>query len=63
MAFGSAGLRISALFPLACATVAFVLTMLLLFAGKQQGFMEDYHILMVLPRLSQRRHASTPADH
>jgi hypothetical protein len=47
MAFGGSGLRLSALFPIGCATAAFVLTMLCLFAGKNQGFMEDYHILMV----------------
>lgn len=38
-------MRISALFPLACAIVAFVLSMLCLFAGHKPGFMEDYHIV------------------
>jgi len=38
-------MRPSALFPLACAIVAFVLGMLCLFAGHKPGFMEDYHIL------------------
>ncbi|KAE8450488.1 hypothetical protein EG329_006218 [Mollisiaceae sp. DMI_Dod_QoI] len=38
-------MRLSALFPMACAIVAFVLSMLCLFAGHKPGFMEDYHII------------------
>jgi len=38
-------MRLSALFPLACAIVGFVLSMLCLFAGHKPGFMEDYHIV------------------
>jgi len=38
-------MRITALFPLACAITAFVLGMLCLFAGHKPGFMEDYHII------------------
>lgn len=38
-------MRPSALFPMACAIVAFVLGMLCLFAGHKPGFMEDYHIV------------------
>jgi len=38
-------MRLSALFPLACAIVAFVLSMLCLFAGHKPGFMEEYHIV------------------
>lgn len=40
-------MRLSALFPLACAIVAFVLSMLCLFAGHKPGFMEEYHIVSV----------------
>ena len=40
-------MRLSALFPLACAIVAFVLSMLCLFAGHKPGFMEEYHIVTV----------------
>lgn len=40
-------MRISALFPMACAIVAFVLSMLCLFAGHKPGFMEDYHIVQL----------------
>jgi general stress protein CsbA len=32
---------------LACAIVAFVLSMLCLFAGHKPGFMEEYHIVTV----------------
>ena len=35
--------------PVGLSIVGFVLAMLSLFAGKQQGFMEDYFILMVNP--------------
>jgi hypothetical protein len=38
-------MRFSALFPMALAIVAFVLSMLCLFAGHKPGFMEDYHII------------------
>ncbi|KAL2061609.1 hypothetical protein VTL71DRAFT_6986 [Oculimacula yallundae] len=38
-------MRISILFPLACAIVGFVLSMLSLFAGSKKAFMEDYHII------------------
>ncbi|CZR62557.1 uncharacterized protein PAC_12454 [Phialocephala subalpina] len=38
-------MRFSALFPMVCAVVAFVLSMLCLFAGHKPGFMEDYHII------------------
>jgi len=38
-------MRATALFPMACAIVAFILGMLCLFAGHKPGFMEDYHIL------------------
>lgn len=38
-------MRATALFPMACAIVAFVLGMLCLFAGHKPGFMEDYHII------------------
>ncbi|KUJ10390.1 uncharacterized protein LY89DRAFT_787429 [Mollisia scopiformis] len=38
-------MRLSALFPMACAIVAFVLSMLCLFAGHKPGFMEEYHIV------------------
>jgi len=38
-------MRATALFPMACAMVAFILGMLCLFAGHKPGFMEDYHIL------------------
>lgn len=40
-------MRATALFPMACAIVAFVLGMLCLFAGHKPGFMEDYHIITV----------------
>jgi hypothetical protein len=40
-------MRLSALFPMACAIVAFVLSMLCLFAGHKPGFMEEYHIIEV----------------
>jgi hypothetical protein len=40
-------MRITALFPLALAIVAFVLSMLCLFAGRKPGFMEDYNIISV----------------
>lgn len=40
-------MRFTALFPMACAIVAFILGMLCLFAGHKPGFMEDYHILTV----------------
>lgn len=40
-------MRLSALFPMACAIVAFVLSMLCLFAGHKPGFMEEYHIITV----------------
>ncbi|RDW58121.1 hypothetical protein BP6252_13532 [Coleophoma cylindrospora] len=38
-------MRFSALIPVACAMVAFVLSMLALFAGNKPGFMEDYNIM------------------
>lgn len=38
-------MRVSALFPMACAIVGFVLGMLCLFAGHKPGFMEDYDII------------------
>ncbi|KAH7314221.1 actin cortical patch SUR7/pH-response regulator pali [Rhexocercosporidium sp. MPI-PUGE-AT-0058] len=38
-------MRITALFPLACAIVGFVLSMLCLFAGSKKAFMEEYHII------------------
>ncbi|KAH7391529.1 actin cortical patch SUR7/pH-response regulator pali [Cadophora sp. MPI-SDFR-AT-0126] len=38
-------MRITALFPLACAIVGFVLSMLCLFAGSKKNFMEDYNII------------------
>ncbi|CAL3969978.1 hypothetical protein PZA11_007489 [Diplocarpon coronariae] len=38
-------MRLIALFPLACAVVGFVLSMLCLFAGSKKGFMEDYPIV------------------
>ncbi|KAI9746211.1 MAG: hypothetical protein M1818_000892 [Claussenomyces sp. TS43310] len=38
-------IRLTALFPLACAITAFVLSMLCLFAGSKKGFMEEYHIV------------------
>lgn len=38
-------MRITAIFPLLLAIVAFVLSMLCLFAGHKKGFMEDYHII------------------
>ena len=34
---------------MACAIVAFVLSMLCLFAGHKPGFMEEYHIVTVWP--------------
>ncbi|KAH8804946.1 actin cortical patch SUR7/pH-response regulator pali [Xylogone sp. PMI_703] len=40
-------MRFTALLPFACAVVAFILSMLCLFAGHKRGFMEDYHILTV----------------
>ncbi|RFU28487.1 hypothetical protein B7463_g7869, partial [Scytalidium lignicola] len=40
-------MRFTALLPMACAIVAFVLSMLCLFAGHKPDFMEDYHILTV----------------
>jgi len=40
-------MRVSALLPLACSMVAFILGMLCLFAGHKPGFMEDYHIVSV----------------
>jgi hypothetical protein len=40
-------MRLTALFPLACAVVALVLSMLCLFAGHKPGFMEDYAIVTV----------------
>jgi len=40
-------MRPSALFPMACAIVGFVLSMLCLFAGHKAGFMEDYAIMTV----------------
>lgn len=40
-------MRLTALIPLACAIVAFVLSMLCLFAGSKKGFMEEYHIVTV----------------
>jgi len=42
-------MHISALFPMLCAIVAFVLSMLCLFAGSKPGFMEEYSIIMVRP--------------
>lgn len=42
-----ANMRLTALFPLACAIVGFVLSMLCLFAGSKKSFMEDYHIITV----------------
>ncbi|CZT03737.1 hypothetical protein WAI453_009018 [Rhynchosporium graminicola] len=38
-------MRFSSLFPLACAIVGFVLSMLCLFAGSKKAFMEEYHII------------------
>ncbi|PBP17103.1 hypothetical protein BUE80_DR011975 [Diplocarpon rosae] len=38
-------MRLTALFPLACAIVGFVLSMLCLFAGSKKGYLEDYHIV------------------
>jgi hypothetical protein len=38
-------MRVSALFPMACAIVAVVLGILCLLAGHKPGFMEDYHII------------------
>jgi len=38
-------MRLSALFPLACAIMGFVLSMLCLLAGHKRGFMEDYHVI------------------
>jgi len=40
-------MRATALVPMACAIVGFVLSMLCLFAGHKPGFMEDYHIITV----------------
>ena len=40
-------MRITALLPLALAIVAFVLSMLCLFAGHKPGVLEDYHIITV----------------
>lgn len=40
-------MRAAALVPVALAIVAFVLSMLCLFAGNKPGFMEDYHIVTV----------------
>lgn len=40
-------MRVTALFPLACAIVGFILSMLALFAGSTPSFMEDYHIITV----------------
>ncbi|TVY35960.1 hypothetical protein LOCC1_G007353 [Lachnellula occidentalis] len=38
-------MRTTALLPMACAIVGFVLSMLCLFAGHKPGFMEEYHII------------------
>ncbi|TVY94534.1 SUR7 family protein [Lachnellula willkommii] len=38
-------MRATALLPMACAIVGFVLSMLCLFAGHKPGFMEEYHII------------------
>ncbi|TVY84805.1 hypothetical protein LSUE1_G000825, partial [Lachnellula suecica] len=38
-------MRATALIPMACAIVGFVLSMLCLFAGHKKGFMEEYHII------------------
>ncbi|PBP24074.1 SUR7 protein [Diplocarpon rosae] len=38
-------MRLTALFPLACAIVGFVLSMLCLFAGSKKGYLENYHIV------------------
>lgn len=40
-------MRLTALFPLACAIAAFILSMLCLFAGSKPNFMEDYAIVTV----------------
>jgi hypothetical protein len=40
-------MHFSALFPQACAVVAFVLSILCLLAGHRPGFMENYYIIMV----------------
>lgn len=47
--------------PIICSLVSFILAMLVIFAGKDPGFMEDYHIIMVqplLPAVLSRRHVS-----
>lgn len=41
-------MHFAALFPQACASVAFVLSILCVLAGYRPGFMEDYHIITVL---------------
>ncbi|KAJ5051974.1 uncharacterized protein L3040_001735 [Drepanopeziza brunnea f. sp. 'multigermtubi'] len=38
-------MRVIALFPLACAIVGFILSLLALLAGSEKSFMEDYHII------------------
>ena len=48
-------MRITALFPLACAIVGFVLSMLCLFAGSKKSFMEEYNIITVSSSFSQTR--------
>lgn len=40
--------RIFVLFPLVLSLVAFILTILALFAGHKDGFMEDYAIARVI---------------
>jgi len=40
-------MRWSALIPLAMSIIAFVLSLLVILAGYEKGFMEDYHIVAV----------------
>ena len=42
-------MRLIALFPLLCVIVAFVLSMLCIFAGSKPGFMENFDLLTVSP--------------
>lgn len=40
-------MRFTAVFPLACAITAFVLSLFCILAGSSPGYMEDYHIITV----------------
>lgn len=40
-------MKLSIGIPIICSLVSLILALLVLFAGKNPGFMEDYHIIMV----------------